>query len=267
MNAYEDHFMGALLFERDEVRRAKQLIFSHSISYPAKLMTLSHGVYTICIKLKGDITPSGVGKIVPSPHSAISVLLAGKSDPDDCDTFFQGEVCDLTPPGFDFAVLAELLPGLDADDIEDGGDRAVHMLWTGSDMDTERKMAAVQQACGWGKSPLPPMPLETMAGKPRGQFCLRKIIADQEVEYHSYPLMQLYARDHPTDTTTLVDVQNQPVAAGLDATQRHFIEEIMDGVPAATATLQGFPGSGRSKTLGVFGAQCAMMGLRVLCVA
>ncbi|KAK5745877.1 hypothetical protein LTR17_001006 [Elasticomyces elasticus] len=82
------HFMGALLFERDEVRRAKQLLFNHSIKYPAKPMTLSDEVYTICIKLKGNITLSGVGKIVPSPHAAISVLLAGKSNPDDCDTFF-----------------------------------------------------------------------------------------------------------------------------------------------------------------------------------
>ncbi|KAK5683798.1 hypothetical protein LTS10_003661 [Elasticomyces elasticus] len=71
------------------------------LSWAATHLTLSDGVYTIYIKSKSGITISGVGKIVPSSHSGMTVLLAGKPGLDDSDTFFQGEVCDITPTGYE----------------------------------------------------------------------------------------------------------------------------------------------------------------------
>ncbi|KAK5701169.1 hypothetical protein LTR17_022825 [Elasticomyces elasticus] len=152
MKSYEEHYMAALLYERDEVREAKKLIFNYTIRYPAKFSLLSGIEYTIGIKLKDIYT-----------------------------AYLEGEVCALTPPGFNFAVLASPPTTLQDDEnfhLEDGAEQAVYVLWRSEDLDAERKMAAVREACVYGEMKEPYLPLEDMNGLPRGLFCLRNIIAD-----------------------------------------------------------------------------------------
>ncbi|KAK3627619.1 hypothetical protein LTR56_012701 [Elasticomyces elasticus] len=270
MKSYEEHYMAALLYERDEVREAKKLIFNYTIRYLAKFSLLSGIEYTIGIKLKGDIAVQGVAKIIPSPHTTIAVLLADISNPEDNTTYFEGEVCALTPPGFDFAVLASLPTTMQGDEnfhLEDGAERAVHVLWRGKDLDAERKMAAVREACAYGEEKEPHLPLEDMNGLPRGLFCLRNIIADQELTYYSFPLIDLFTRDNPTKTATTTTVRALPAANNLNTRQTLFIDTTMNGVLAAILLLLGFPGTGKSKTLGTMATQCGMMGFRVLLVS
>ncbi|KAK5745889.1 hypothetical protein LTR17_001018 [Elasticomyces elasticus] len=90
MKSYEEHYMAALLYERDEVREAKKLIFNYTIRYPAKFSLLSGIEYTFGIKLEGDIAVPAVAKIVPSPHTTIAVLLADISNPEDNTTYSEG---------------------------------------------------------------------------------------------------------------------------------------------------------------------------------
>ncbi|KAK5683803.1 hypothetical protein LTS10_003666 [Elasticomyces elasticus] len=120
--------MAALLYEWDEVRKARGMMFYYTVKYPAKPFLLSAIKYTVSIKLKSESAVPGVAKIVPSLYLTIAVLLARIPKYEDSDTFLQGDAFNFAPPGYDFAVLADLPPGLEADDIKDGEDRAVHVL-------------------------------------------------------------------------------------------------------------------------------------------
>ncbi|KAK5696436.1 hypothetical protein LTR97_007737 [Elasticomyces elasticus] len=72
IKSHEESYMAALLYERDEVREAKKLIFNYTTRSPAEFSLLSGSG----IKPKRDIGGQGVAKIVQSPHTTIAVLLA-----------------------------------------------------------------------------------------------------------------------------------------------------------------------------------------------
>ncbi|KAK5745888.1 hypothetical protein LTR17_001017 [Elasticomyces elasticus] len=129
-------------------------------------------------------------------------------------------------------------------------------------------MAAVREACFYSEEKEPYLPLEDMNGLPRRLFCLRNIMADQELTYCSFPLIDLFMRDHPTKTATTTAVRALPATNNLNTRQTLFIDTTINGVLAAILLLLGFPGTGKSRTLGIMMAtQCAMMGFRVLLIS
>ncbi|KAK3072779.1 hypothetical protein LTR53_006195 [Teratosphaeriaceae sp. CCFEE 6253] len=267
MQAYEDHFMPALLYERTETRRAQAALFNTDSKYPAEFQHMGGNDWLIKIKLKGAAVIRRGAKVTPHAKSSVQVLIEGVSDLGDRTSIFDGTVAELKPYDADFAVVAAQPFALQGDEhfeLEDGAVHAVHILWHGEDADNHRKMHAVRSACVEGEKPRPLKDVEIMSGKTRDLFYLRDIFADQEKLSFSYPLLDLFAREHPTEERTVDLVRRLPTHSGLNVAQQSFIHAALDGVPCAVIMLEGFPGTGKSKTLGCLTMMLVLTGHRVL---
>ncbi|KAK3617885.1 hypothetical protein LTR22_026570 [Elasticomyces elasticus] len=270
LDPYADAVSATSSAERDEVRRCRKALFNLKIRHPSKFMHIARKQYLISVKLKGDMNLPNVGKIMPSPNSSILVLLASVSVAGDPANHLHGTMATMTPAGCDFAVLADLSREVQDDEafeLQLDVIEPVHILWRGTNFDLERRMQAVREACVFGKQDSPSMPPETMSGHRHGLFCLRNIIPNQRHEYLSYPLLELFFQDHPTDTATSTASNTLQTTSALNTEQQRFITAALDGVLAATVLLEGLPGTGKRLTLAFFTMTRMMMGYSVLIVS
>ncbi|KAK3637593.1 hypothetical protein LTR56_013596 [Elasticomyces elasticus] len=169
------------------------------------------------------------------------VLVAGVSDPNVENTTFVGGMMELTPHDADFGVQATTPTGLQDDE-------------SFSLVDSEERQR------------LPTSPLEMSHNLLRGNFCLRNIMVDPEVHYHSFPLYSLWRDTHqtPEDDQTAQLVRSLPRMLWLHPRQTTVVAVAMNTVPYAVLLIEGFPGSGKSKTMACLVVMLMLMGCKVL---
>ncbi|EMC93115.1 hypothetical protein BAUCODRAFT_228804 [Baudoinia panamericana UAMH 10762] len=224
--------------------------------------------YRLSVKLRGDLPNSGGQKIIPYNGTDISARIAGLDLDSTADDSFRGRGSGTTLHGYDFSIDTELpgvLQGHPNFEIVDREIRSIHVFWCGHNEDFARKITSTSHTGVEVKLRLPRKPLIIDdSGIPRGKFCLRNIIADEEGAYLSCDFRAQYLTAHPDDEQFLAQVDSILETFSLNNCQRRFVDAAMSGVRAATVLLEGYPGSGKSHALACLIAGLIMMNQRVI---
>lgn len=240
MGSYIRHQVPGHLWERDESVREKKAIYDDErITLPVRLTELRPNHWQVDVQVKHDRL-RGVSKVVPRQETEVFVYIDGFSTRSE-DTAFKGTVCATTPEEFDFSATC-VYPAewQEKEQVFREGSYEAFVRWDDQDPTALRRLQTLEYAAVYHSN------LEEAGDT--NKFQLRNIICDAEDAGRSPNFMQDFL-DGINDREVLAQIE-QIRATDLDDEQGEVLNSALSGVVGNLLLVQGFPGTGKTWTLG-----------------
>ncbi|GIZ38856.1 hypothetical protein CKM354_000225500 [Cercospora kikuchii] len=210
-----------------------------SILSPLRVHKILLHRYKLSIKLKHPnildrfTNTNGFQLIIPRAETELKIYIKGFGSPNRPDSAFEAITCTASQ-GYDFSAIAYAPDSTQerGQELDPEVEYQAVVLWDSEDLTTTRRIKAVEHAASFMSQVVPDKEASTL----KANHFLR-----EGYQAGSSPDFRWFAAE--------VDSVDPFITDTLTEQQRAFAASMLRGVDGRVAVLQGFPGSGKTRTL------------------